>query len=73
LYPSFGLLTFYPASSRLISTTSRLAQPLALTGPAIVAASRKRGPKPRAELPDDAEADARVAAWFAKNIRPPGS
>jgi hypothetical protein len=42
------------------------AQPPALTGPA-VATPRKRGPKP---LEDDPEADARVAAWFARNVRP---
>jgi hypothetical protein len=41
--------------------------------PALAAAivtTRKRGPKP---VPDDPEADARVRAWFARNVRPLGT
>jgi hypothetical protein len=44
--------------------------------PALTAAivtTRKRGSRPPADLPDDAEADARVKAWFAKNVRPLGT
>ena len=41
--------------------------------PALTAAiitTRKRGPKPPVEIPDDPEVDARVVAWFARNVRP---
>ena len=47
-------------------------QPAALIGPAIVT-TRKQGSKFPAELPDDPEADERVKAWFARNVRPLGS
>jgi hypothetical protein len=49
------------------------AQRVALLGPAIVTVYRKRGTKPRVELAEDPEADALVAAWFARNLRPPGA
>jgi hypothetical protein len=45
-------------------------QPPALTGAVVVKSIRKRGPKPPVELKEDPEADARVAAWFARNVRP---
>jgi hypothetical protein len=40
-------------------------------GPAIVTAApkRQRGPK----APDDRPVDPEVAAWFARNVRPPGT
>jgi hypothetical protein len=34
-----------------------------------IVTTRKRGSKPPPELPDDAEADARVKAWFVRNVR----
>jgi hypothetical protein len=46
---------------------------MALTGTAIVTAARRRGSKQSLELKDDPEADARVMAWFAKNMRPSGT
>jgi hypothetical protein len=48
-------------------------QPPALTGPAVATSIRKRGPKPPVELQDDPEADARVTAWFSRNVRPLGT
>ena len=44
--------------------------------PALTAAivtTRKRGSKLPAELPEDPEADARVAAFFARTLRPIGT
>jgi hypothetical protein len=38
--------------------------------PTAVVMPRKRGPKP---IEDDPEADARVTAWFARNVRPLGT
>jgi hypothetical protein len=49
------------------------AKDVALTGPALVTAARKHGSKQSVELKDDPKADARVMAWFAKNVRPPGT
>jgi hypothetical protein len=41
---------------------------------AAIVTTRKRGSKPpTAELADDPEADARVKAWFARNVRPLGT
>jgi hypothetical protein len=51
----------------------RKAQSAVLTGPAIVTVARKRGPKLPVEPAPDPEADARVAAWFARNVRPRGT
>jgi hypothetical protein len=47
------------------------AKPAALIGRAIVVTTvaRKRGPKP----PDDQPVDPTVAAWFARNVRSPGT
>ena len=44
--------------------------------PALTAAivtTRRRGAKPSAVLSDDPEADARVKAFFARNVRPLGT
>ena len=43
----------------------------ALAVPAIVARIKRRGPKPNQAV--NPEAEQRVAAWFANNIRPPGT
>jgi hypothetical protein len=42
----------------------------AISGPLIV--KRERRAKPAIELPDDPEADAQVAAFFARMIKPAG-
>lgn len=39
---------------------------------AIVTTHTRRS-RPSAELPDDPEAEARVKAWFAKQLRPRGT
>ena len=48
-------------------------KPVASAVPAIVTLPGKRGPRKPVELPEDPEADAHVAAWFARNMRPPGA
>jgi hypothetical protein len=47
------------------------ARPAAVTSPAIVSAVVKRERRQPSKLQEDSEADARVAALFARNIRPP--
>jgi hypothetical protein len=49
------------------------AQPATATSPAIVTAAGKHRRKPATKPKDDPEADERVRAWFARNIRPPGA
>ena len=49
------------------------AQPAAITGSDIVTTTGKRGRRPPTELEDDAEADARVRASFARMMRPPSA
>jgi hypothetical protein len=46
-------------------------QPTTPIGPAIVT-PRNRGSRLLDQLQDDPEADARVKAWFARNVRPVG-
>jgi hypothetical protein len=43
----------------------------AITGPRIVSTSKPgKGAKPAKELPDDPEADARVAEFFQRMVKP---
>ena len=49
------------------------AQPAAITGSAIITTTKRDVRRPAREPEDDAEADARVRAFFARVMRPPGS
>ena len=63
------IVTYHPKKP----APRRKAQAAAITGSAIVTATKRSARRTKPGPEDDAAADARVRAFFARMVRPPGA